>query len=68
LRAEHKLRVFENRMLRKIFGLNRDKVTREWRKLPIEELHYQYTSLSNQMEMNEMSGTRGTYRGEERRT
>jgi hypothetical protein len=29
--AEHKLRVFENRVLRKIFGLNRDEVTGEWK-------------------------------------
>jgi hypothetical protein len=37
LRAEHKLRVFENRVLRKIFGPNRE----EWRKLPNEELRSQ---------------------------
>jgi hypothetical protein len=30
LREEHKLRVFENRVLRKIFGQKRDEVTREW--------------------------------------
>jgi hypothetical protein len=33
LREEHRLRVFENRVLRRIFGPNRDKVTREWRRL-----------------------------------
>jgi hypothetical protein len=33
LREEHRLRVFENRVLRKIFGLERDEVTRQWRKL-----------------------------------
>jgi len=38
LRAEHRLRVFENRVLRRIFGPKRDKVTGEWRKLHIEEL------------------------------
>jgi hypothetical protein len=36
--------VFENRVLRKVFGPNRDEVIGEWRKLPNEELHYQYMS------------------------
>jgi hypothetical protein len=31
LREEHRLRVFENRVLRKIFGPKRDEVTGEWR-------------------------------------
>jgi hypothetical protein len=39
LREEHKLRVFENRVLRRIFGLKRDGVTGGWRKLHNEELH-----------------------------
>jgi hypothetical protein len=33
LREEHRLRVFENRVLRRIFWPKRDEVTREWRKL-----------------------------------
>jgi hypothetical protein len=33
LREEHRLRVFENRVLRRIFGPKRDEVTREWRKI-----------------------------------
>jgi hypothetical protein len=33
LREEHRLRVFENRVLRRIFGRKRDEVTGEWRKL-----------------------------------
>jgi hypothetical protein len=33
------LRVFENMVLRRIFGPKRDEVTREWRKLHNEELH-----------------------------
>jgi hypothetical protein len=33
LREEHGLRVFENRVLRRIFGPKRDEVTGEWRKL-----------------------------------
>jgi len=36
--------VFENRVLRRIFGPKRDKVTREWRKLHNEELNYLYFS------------------------
>jgi hypothetical protein len=39
LRGEHRLRVFENRVLRRIFGLRRDEVTVVWRKLDNEELH-----------------------------
>ena len=44
LREELRLRVFENRMLRRIFGRRRDKVTGEWRKLYNEELNYLYSS------------------------
>jgi hypothetical protein len=39
VREEHRLRVLENRVLRRIFCLKRDDVTRSWRKLHIEELH-----------------------------
>jgi hypothetical protein len=39
LREEHRLRAFENRVLRRIFGHKRDEVTGEWRKLHNEELH-----------------------------
>jgi hypothetical protein len=45
LREEHKLRVFENRVLRRIFGQNRDGVTRGWGKLH-NELHDLYSSPS----------------------
>jgi hypothetical protein len=38
LREEHRLRVFENRVLRRIFGPKRDKLIGEWRKLYNEEL------------------------------
>jgi hypothetical protein len=38
LREKHRLRVFENRVLRRIFGPKRDEVTGEWRKLHNEEL------------------------------
>jgi hypothetical protein len=39
LREKRRLRVFENRVLRRIFGPKRDKVTGEWRKLHSEELN-----------------------------
>jgi hypothetical protein len=44
LREEHRLRVFENRVLRRIFGPRRDKVMGEWRRLHNEELNDQYSS------------------------
>jgi hypothetical protein len=43
LREEHKLRVFENRVLRRIFGPKRGGVTGGWRKLHNEELHSLYS-------------------------
>jgi hypothetical protein len=39
LREERRLRVFESRVLRRIFGRKRDVVTGEWRKLHKEELN-----------------------------
>jgi hypothetical protein len=44
LRKEHRLRVFENRVLRRIFGPKRDEVTGGWRELHNEELHNLYSS------------------------
>jgi hypothetical protein len=44
LREEGKLRVFENKVLRRIFGPKRDEVTRAWRKLHNEELNDLYFS------------------------
>ena len=46
LREECRLRVFENRVLRKVFGPKRDEVTWEWRKLHNQELNDLY-SLPN---------------------
>ena len=43
LREERRLRVFENRVLRRLFGPKRDEVTGEWRKLHNEELRDLYT-------------------------
>jgi hypothetical protein len=46
LREEHRLRVFENRVLRRIFGPKRNEVMGEWRKLHKEELRDLYSSPS----------------------
>ena len=44
LRKEHRLRVFENRALRKMFGPEMEKVTGEWRRLHNEVLYDLYSS------------------------
>jgi hypothetical protein len=46
LREEHRLRVFENRVLRRIFGPKREEVTVSWRRLHNEKLHNSYSSRS----------------------
>jgi hypothetical protein len=50
--------VFENRVLRRIFGPKRDKVTGEWRKLHNEEFHNLYSSpdIIRQIKANEVGG------------
>ena len=47
LREERRLKVFENRVLRGIFGPKRDEVTGEWRKLHNEELNDLHTLPNN---------------------
>jgi hypothetical protein len=44
LKEEHRLRVFENRVMRRIFGSKRDEVTGGWRELHNEELRDLYSS------------------------
>jgi hypothetical protein len=44
LRQEGRLRVFENRVLRRIFRSKRDEVTGEWRRLHNEDLYALYSS------------------------
>ena len=44
LKEERKLRVFENKVFRRIFGPRRDEVTGEWRRLHNEELNDLYSS------------------------
>jgi len=61
--------VFENRVLRRIFGPKRDEVTEEWRKLHNEELN-DLSCSPNIVRVikikNEMGGACGTYEGGER--
>jgi hypothetical protein len=54
---EHRLRVFENRVLRRIFGPKRDEVVGGWRKLHNEELH-------DQVKEDSMGGACSTNGGE----
>jgi len=59
LREERRLRVFENRALRRIFGPKRDKVTGEERKLHNDELNNLYSSpnfAGDKVKKNEMGG------------
>jgi hypothetical protein len=46
LREEHRLWLFEKRVLRRIFGPKRDEATGSWRKLLDEELHNSYSSAN----------------------
>ena len=47
LKEERRLRVFENRVLKRIFGPKGDEVTKEWRKLHNDELNDLYSSPNN---------------------
>jgi hypothetical protein len=51
LREEHRLRLFENRVLRRIFGSKRDEIIGSWKKLNNEELH-NLNSSPNVIRMN----------------
>jgi hypothetical protein len=65
MRGERRLRVFENRVLRRIFGPKRDEVIGEWRKLLSEMYCWGHVHMI-QIEKNDMGGVRGTYVVEER--
>jgi len=65
LREEMKLRVFDNKVLRRIFGPRRGEVTGEWRRLHNEELNDLYCSPNivrgDKIEKNEMGWACGPY-------
>jgi hypothetical protein len=69
LREECRLKVFENRVLGRIFRRKRDEVTGVWRKLHNEELHDLYSSPNivrvKKIEINMMGGTCSWDEGEE---
>jgi len=54
LREERKLRVFENRVLRRVFGPRRDEVTGEWRRLHNAELNDWYSSPKRVIKLRRM--------------
>jgi hypothetical protein len=56
LREERRLRVFENSVLRRIFGPKRDDVTGEWRKLHFEKLNPLNTELNSICHLLALSG------------
>jgi hypothetical protein len=62
------LRVFENRVLEKIFGPKRDEVTGEWRRLHNDDTYDLYSSrnIIRVIKKNEMGGVCSTYGREER--
>jgi hypothetical protein len=70
LREEHRLRLFENIVQKRIFGPKRDEVTGEWRDLHNEELHILYSSpnIIRQMKLKRMRWVMHVARmGEERK-
>jgi hypothetical protein len=70
LRKEHRLRVFENRVLSRVFGPKRDEVTGEWRRLHNKKIYDLYSSQNiiwgDQSNKNEMDGACSTYGRQER--
>jgi hypothetical protein len=58
--------VFENRVLRRIFGPKRDGVTGEWRRLHNEELNDLYSSQNDHIKKKVMGGECSTYGGQKR--
>jgi hypothetical protein len=67
IKEEHTLRVFDNRVLRRIFGPKRDDVAGDWRKLHNEELHNSYSSsgIIRIIKEDEMGRACSTNGGEE---
>jgi hypothetical protein len=70
LRLEHRLRVFKNRAMRKIFGSKREEITGDWSRLHNMELHsFQSTPIyfaNDKIRKNKIGGAFGTRGGEEK--
>ena len=61
IRGKLRLRLFENRVLRRIFGPNKNEITGDWRKLHNEKLNDVLLTkyyLGDQIDKNELGGTR----------
>jgi hypothetical protein len=67
-KPKNKLRVFKNRVLRKISGPERDRVTGEWRRLHNEELNDPYStpSINWTIKKRDMGAACGTYGRQEK--
>jgi hypothetical protein len=68
IREEHRLRMFENRVLGRIFGPKRDEVTGRWRKLHNEELHNKLLTKyyqGDQIKEDEVGGACSAHEGDE---
>jgi hypothetical protein len=64
LREEHRLSLFENRVLRRIFGHNKDELTGKWRRLHNEKLYYPGDQIKKNETGGDVSGmgnVRGAY-------
>jgi len=48
---QNRIKVYENRVLKKMFGPTRDEVTRDWSRFHNEELYYLQASSSNSIQM-----------------
>jgi hypothetical protein len=70
LKEEHSLRLFEDIVLRRIFGPKWDEITGEWRKLHKEELndlYFNHYFADDNIENNQMDGACSAYGGGQRR-
>ena len=63
MREKRRLRAFENRVLRRVFGPKRDEITGEWRKLHNEELSdlYSLPNIVRVVKSRRMGGACGAY-------
>jgi hypothetical protein len=67
MREEHRLKVFKNSVLRRIFGPKRDEMIGGWRKFHDEEIHNLYYSQNNTVKKDEVDRACRTHGGGRRR-